>query len=280
MARVFIAGAGYVGMAAAGLLARSGHTVDFGRRTPGDSPHSHAMDVLRPDTYPAALREASCVVYCVSADGFTAQAYRDAYVEGLARVLEAAARGAAKRLVFVSSTGVFGQDDGSIVDEASRADPRGFSGRVLLEGEALLPAAPLQTTSIRFSGIYGPGRDRLIRMVRSGSPVSAASRAAITNRIHRDDCARALVHLVEQPALAPLYLGSDEAPTPMGEILDWIAARLGLEPLPVGDDAGRFPQRGGDKRVCSARLRSEGFRFAYPTYREGFAAILDAQAST
>ena len=277
MDRVFIAGAGYVGTVAARLLAQAGHAVDVGRRTPGDEPGSHAMDVLRPATYPAALGEAECVVYCVSADGFTEEAYRDAYVTGLANVIAAAAKGAARRLVFVSSTGVFGQDDGGVVDESSPALPKGFSGRTLLEGEALLAAAPFEATAIRFSGIYGPGRDRLIRMVRSGLPVSAKSRAAITNRIHRDDCARALAHLVERPAIAPLYLGSDEAPTPMGEILDWIAARLGLPPPPVGDDSAQVLQRGGNKRISSARLRAEGFGFLHPTYREGFAAILAAE---
>ena len=274
MARVFIAGAGYVGSVAAKLLREAGHSVDIGRRTPAGEPGSHAMDVLRPGTYPAALAEAECVVYCVSADGFTEESYRDAYVTGLANVIAAAGR--ARRLVFVSSTGVFGQDDGSVVDESSPALPKGFSGRTLLEGEALLAAAPFEATAIRFSGIYGPGRDRLIRMVRSGSPVSAKSRAAITNRIHRDDCARAIVHLAGRPAVQPLYLGSDEAPTSMGEILDWIAARLGLPPPPVGEDNAQVLQRGGNKRISSARLRGEGFRFLYPTYREGFEAILAA----
>jgi nucleoside-diphosphate-sugar epimerase len=276
MAGVFIAGAGYVGSVAASLLAERGHVASIGRRTAGPSPRSHAMDVLRPETYPAALREATCVVYCVSADEFTPQAYRAAYVEGLAQVIEAASHGAARRLIFVSSTGVFGQDDGSVVDEASPAEPRGFSGRTILEGEALLGAAPFEATAIRFSGIYGPGRDRLIRMVRSAAPVSAKARQAITNRIHRDDCARALVHLVERPAVAPLYLGTDEAPTATGEILDWIAARLGLPPPPPGGESGEAPQRGGNKRLSSARLRGEGFSFRYPTYREGFAAILAA----
>jgi nucleoside-diphosphate-sugar epimerase len=275
MAKVFIAGAGYVGAVAAALLARAGHAVDIGRRTPRGEPRSHAMDVLRPETYPAALREADCVVYCVSADGFTEEAYRSAYVDGLARVAAAAAGGSASRVIFVSSTGVFGQDDGSVVDEATPAAPLGFSGRLILEGEALLAREPVESATIRFSGIYGPGRDRLIRMVRSGAPVSAKSRAAITNRIHRDDCARALVHLVESRAVQPLYLGSDEAPTPMGEILAWIAHRLGLEPPPVGEDSAQVLQRGGNKRISSARLRGEGFRFLYPTFREGFAALLE-----
>jgi nucleoside-diphosphate-sugar epimerase len=276
MARVFVAGAGYVGSVAAGMLSRAGHEAATGRRSPSGEPGSFAMDVLRPGTYPPALLEADCVVYCVSADAFTEESYRAAYVEGLAKVIEAASRGAARRLVFVSSTGVFAQDDGGVVDEGSPALPKGFSGRTILEGEALLAAAPFESTAIRFSGIYGPGRDRLVRMVRAGSPVSAKSRAAITNRIHRDDCARAIVHLVQAPSVRPLYLGSDEAPTPMGKILDWIAARLGLPPPPVGADSPDVLQRGGNKRISSARLRGEGFRFLYPTYREGFEAIIAA----
>lgn len=279
MARVFIAGAGYVGAVAARLLREAGHPADIGRRKASVEAGSHAMDVLRPATYPAALAEAECVVYCVSADAFTEESYRDAYVTGLANVIAAAAKGRARRLVFVSSTGVFGQDDGSVVDESSPAMPKGFSGRALLEGEALLAGAPFEATAIRFSGIYGPGRDRLIRMVRSGSPVSAKSRAAVTNRIHRDDCARAIVHLVGRPSVQPLYLGSDEAPTPMGEILDWIAARLGLPSPPLGEDNAQVLQRGGNKRISSARLRGEGFRFLYPTYREGFEAILAAETA-
>ncbi len=274
--RVFIAGAGYVGAAAAPLLEAAGHRVALGRRTPGDDPRACAMDVLRRGTHPAALREAECVIYCVSADAFTEEAYRLAYVEGLASVVATAAAGAARRFLFVSSTGVYAQDDGSVVDESSPAVPRGFSGRALLEGEALLAGAPFEAATIRFSGIYGPGRDRLVRIVRGAAPVSPRSRASLTNRIHRDDCARALVHLAGLPSVAPLYVGSDEAPTPMGEILDWIAARLGLPPPPVGEDAPDVLQRGGNKRLSSARLRASGFAFRYPTYREGFGALLAA----
>jgi nucleoside-diphosphate-sugar epimerase len=236
------------------------------------------MDALRPQTFPAALRESDCVIYCVSADGFTESASRGAYVTGIANTVEALRGSRARRLVVVGSTGVYGQDDGSVVDEDTPADPRGFSGRLLLEGEAMAAAAPLESTTIRFSGIYGPGRERLVRMVRDGTPVSERARAAITNRIHRDDCARALVHLVERPAVQPLYLGTDEAPTPMGEILDWIAARLGLPPLPLGGDEAGSPQRGGNKRLSSARLRGEGFALRYPTYREGFGALIAAGA--
>ncbi len=88
----------------------------------------------------------------------------------------------------------------------------------------------------------------------------------------------ATVHLAESPAVATLYLGTDTAPTPMGEILDWIAARLGLPPPPPGAEEPGSPQRGGDKRLSSARLRASGFAFRYPTFREGFGALIAAGA--
>ncbi|MBK7657688.1 MAG: NAD(P)H-binding protein [Betaproteobacteria bacterium] len=278
MRKIFIVGAGYVGSRAAQFLAERGHAVATGRRTTAGVPGAFTMDALRPDTFPDALREADCVIYTVAADGFSEDAYRAAYVTGLANTVDALRGARARRLLTVGSTGVYGQDDGSSVDEDSPAEPRGFSGRLLLEGEAVAASAPIESTTIRFSGIYGPGRERLVRMVRSGAPVGESARAALTNRIHRDDCARALVHLVERPSVAPLYLGTDEAPTAMGEILDWIANRLGLPPLPTGGVDPGSPQRGGNKRLSSARLRAEGFVFRYPTYREGFGALIDAGA--
>lgn len=278
MKRVFIVGAGYVGSRAARALAARGHEVAFGRRSASASAGAHAMDVLDPATFPAAMREADCVIYCVAADGFSEPAYRAAYVTGVRHVADALRGASAKRFLLVGSTGVYGQDDGSVVDEDSPAEPRGFSGRLLLEGEDAAARAGCESATIRFSGIYGPGRERLVRMVRAQAPVGPAARSAITNRIHVDDCARALAHLVERDRVQPLYLGTDEAPTPMGEILDWIADRLGLPRLPAGADEAGSPQRGGNKRLTSGRLRREGFAFRYPTYREGFGALIDAGA--
>ena len=277
MARVFIVGAGYVGAHAAELLAERGHAVSSGRRSRPSSRDAFAMDILRPGTFPEALREADCVVYAVAANGFSEAEYRNAYVTGLANTIEyLMSRRGRRRLVHISSTGVYGQDDGSVVDEKSPAQPRGFSGKVLLEGEALAASAPFESTSLRFSGIYGPGRDRLIRDTLSRAALSERERAMITNRIHRDDCARAIVHLVEKPEVGPLYLGSDEAPSTLGEIRDWLAARLDVAPAPVAQAQIGSPQRGGSKRLSSALLRSEGFAFRHPTFREGFEAILAA----
>ncbi len=272
MSSVFIVGAGYVGLRAAEFLAAKGARVRVGRRSLPEGVAGHAMDVLRPETFPEALRSADAVVYCVAADSSTENAYRAAYVTGLRNVLAHLAGGAARRFVFVSSTGVYGQSDGSVVDERTDPAPTGFTGKILLEGEALLGSAPFSATTIRFSGIYGPGRHRIVDEVRAGSPVSRARWEAYTNRIHRDDCARALVHLVGREQVAPLYVGSDERPAPLSEVMTWIASRLGVAPPPVVAEApGERRMRGGSKRCSSALLRSEGFALEFPSFREGYA---------
>lgn len=272
MSSAFIVGAGYVGLRAAELLAAKGIEVRVGRRTPPPGVPGHAMDVLRPESFPDAMRAAQAVVYCVAADASTEEAYRAAYVTGLRNVLAHLEGGAARRFVFVSSTGVYGQSDGSIVDERTDPAPTGFTGRILLEGEALVRAAAVPGTTIRFSGIYGPGRQRIVEEVRAGSPVSRARWEAYTNRIHREDCARSLVHLLGRPGVAPLYVGTDAAPVKLSEVMEWIAARLGVAPPPVVELApGERRMRGGSKRCSGALLLSEGFMLEFPSYREGYA---------
>ena len=126
-------------------------------------------------------------------------------------------------------------------------------------------------TVLRLSGIYGPGRTRLIDQVKGGTAVLPAG-PQWTNRIHRDDAAAAIVHLVmDVGSPAPVYLGSDELPVDLGEVLLFLAGELGLPHPPRGEATS---SRGGARRVDSSLLRSSGFSFTYPTYREGYRAVL------
>jgi nucleoside-diphosphate-sugar epimerase len=127
---------------------------------------------------------------------------------------------------------------------------------------------------VRFGGIYGPGRTRLIDSVRSGQ--ARCEPGLYTNRIHRDDCAGVLEHLLALAAPAPLYIGVDDEPALQCEVLRWLAQQLGVPPpVPSGapDDSRR---RGGNKRCCNARLRASGYRLLYPSYCEGYTALLRA----
>ena len=129
---------------------------------------------------------------------------------------------------------------------------------------------------LRLGGVYGPGRERLIDQVRSGA-ARVPSAPATTNRIHRDDAARAIVHLAlrEEP-MPPVVIGVDDEPADLGDVLRFIARELDLPDPPVGDAA---PRSAPSRRLSSALLRSTGFEPTYPTYREGYRAVLAGAGS-
>lgn len=289
---VLLAGCGDLGTEAGLRFAAAGHRVVGWRRSPEKLPEAieGAAADLSSGTLPPVPADTTAVVVAIAADSPTEEAYRAAYVDGLAHVLDAVVASGApvRRVLFVSSTAVYGGAGGGWVDETTTPNPGGFSGRIIREAEELL-FSRLRGTGIapvvlRLGGIYGPGRTRLIDQVRGGSAIIPAE-SRFTNRIHRDDAAAAIVHLCTMDAEpAPLYLGVDNEPAELGEVLRFLAVELGLpEPrLEAGaasaGEPGRTgsgePSRGGNKRVSSALLRSTGFEFEYPSFREGYRAIL------
>lgn len=276
---ILLAGCGDLGTEAGLRFHALGHRVVGWRRTPAKLPaaiEGVAADLSAP-RLPRVPADTTAVVIAVAADSPTEEAYRAAYVDGLTHVLDALERDGVRpqRVLFVSSTAVYGDAGGGWVDENTPPRPGGFSGRVLLEAEQLLQAAfsgtATRATSLRLGGIYGPGRTRLIGQVRGGTAVVPED-ARYTNRIHRDDAAAAIVHLATMPPEpAPVYVGVDNDPADLGTVLRFLAAELGLAEPPVGD-AG--PARGGSKRCRNDLLRSTGFEFAFPSFREGYRDIL------
>jgi nucleoside-diphosphate-sugar epimerase len=277
--RVLIAGCGDLGTEVGLRLVDAGHQVYGLRRSPDVLPsdiHGLAGDLGRDDGLPPLPDGIDLVVHA-AAGARGADAYRAVYRDGLRRLLEAvAATGVTpRRVLFVSSTAVYGVDDGSEVDEGTPAEPASETGAVLLETERLLAAATPTGIALRLAGVYGPGRTRLIDQVRDGS-ARLPVRPVHTNRIHRDDAAAAVVHLltaVDRPA--PVYVGVDDDPAEKGEVLRFLADELGVPhpPPATGADGGRR-RRGGDKRCRNTLLRSTGWAPAYPTYREGYRAVL------
>ena len=174
MARVLIAGCGYVGTALVARLAADGHAVWTLRRS-GAAPAPGATAIRADLSDVDALRRLpprlESVFYTASADGMDDRAYRTAYVDGLRHLLAALDGHPIRRIVFASSTGVYAQSHGEWVDEESPAEPTHFSGKRLLEGERLLALARFPATVVRFAGIYGPGRARLVERVRRGEAV-------------------------------------------------------------------------------------------------------------
>ena len=278
---MLIAGCGYVGTALGQELSRRGHEVFGLRRRPQGLPpgiRGVAADLEEPGSLEALPRGIEALVYSASAAGFSDAAYRAAYVDGLRNLLDTILRRSEilRRAVFTSSTAVYGQAAGEWVDEDSPAEPAGFSGACLLEGEALLRHGPFPGTVLRLGGIYGPGRTRLVESVRDGSAV--CREGLYTNRIHRDDAAGAIAHLLALEEAEPVYLGVDEEPAEECAVLRWIAEQIGAPP-PRHEGPGAASARAGgrprgSKRCRSERLRGSGYRFRHPSYREGYGALL------
>ncbi len=281
VSRVLVAGCGDIGARLGVQLSADGHEVWGLRRSAGELPAP--MRLLQADLTVAGelvrLPEGiDAVVYTATADSYDDLAYESAYVRGPRTLLQAlaAAGQMPRRIIFVSSTSVYAQDDGGWVDEDSPAESESFSGRRLMEGERVVLDGPLPAIVVRFGGIYGPGRNRLLERVRDGKPCRETP-PLFTNRIHRDDCAATLRHLLMLDGPERIYLGVDCAPAPQCEVMDWLASRLGVSPPPRTSpaDAARGGGRGSNKRCRNDRLLSSGYRFIYPTYREGYSAVLE-----
>jgi len=137
---------------------------------------------------------------------------------------------------------------------------------MLLAAEAAFHERVPHGAVLRLSGLYGGGSTRLLDRVRSGQ-VTDPHRW--TNRIHREDAAAAVVHLLTMPAdPQTLYLGTDDGPAQMGDVAAYLAERLGAPAPPIAE-----PEQGHGKRLSNARLRATGWAPTRPTYREGYAGV-------
>jgi nucleoside-diphosphate-sugar epimerase len=286
MAQVVIAGCGYVGNALATGLLAEGHEVFGIRRTAGalaSGVKAIPGNVATPAALGPAPSRVEYAVFAVGADEGTESAYRKAYLDGLAGflqwLLDEGQR--PRRIVMTSSTSVYGQRRGEPIDESSPTHPTQFRGETLLASERLLAASGIPSVILRLGGIYGPGRTGLIERARQGA-LALRGTPHFTNRIHRDDAAGLIQHLLFHPDPEPLYLGVDDEPAEEAELYHWLAREVGADPPGVPSEEGAVashPRRSaGSKRCSNARARASGYSFRYPTWREGYGELIRADA--
>ncbi|HKG20930.1 MAG TPA: SDR family oxidoreductase [Blastocatellia bacterium] len=284
MAKVLIAGCGYVGTALGNLLSADRHAVWGLRRNVEGLPPSVrplAADLTEPETLASLPPNLDFVFYTAAARGPDDEAYHRAYVRGVRNLLAAlrAQSQSPQRIFFTSSTSVYAQSSGEWVDETSQAEPVHFSGSRVLEGEGLLLNSSYPVTILRLGGIYGPGRARLIESVRKGMAACDDGPPAYANRIHLDDCAGALRHLMGLEDPGSIYLGVDNEPADQCAVLRWLSAKMGAAQPRVARSEQDMESRESrvfrsNKRCNNARLIASGYVFRYPTFREGFASLL------
>ena len=277
--RVLIAGCGYVGTELGLRLARANGFEVWGlRRDPSRLPaciRPVRADLLAP-ALEGHLPHVDRVVYAASADAHSIERYRDAYVSGVDNLLGAldTLSDPPSRVIFVSSTAVYGDAGGAWVDEDTAPSPEGFRGAEVLRGEDLVRNGSIPGVALRLGGIYGPGRTRLIDRVRSGEATCPRHGPAWSNRIHRDDAAGALMHLLTTDDPDRTYVGVDDEPSPICEVYGYVARLLGV-PEPVVDPS--VPAARSNKRCSNRRLWTSGYRFEYPSFRDGYRALVDSE---
>lgn len=278
-----IVGCGYLGGRVARLWLEAGHRVSALTRSPQTAERFEAGgiravvgDVTQPRTL-AALPAADVLLFAVGHDRSASPSLREVYVEGLRHALGALS-GRVGRILYVSSTSVYGQIDGSWVDEDSPTDPTTESGRICLESERALNEWTADTgvssLILRLAGIYGPGRllariDGLMR----GEPIGGLPDAWL-NLIHVEDAARVAAACGETPQ-AGVLLVSDDRPVRRGEFYSHLASLLNAPP-PTFDGSRSARTPGFNKRCRTARLRREGLvELHYPDYTRGLPAAIE-----
>jgi nucleoside-diphosphate-sugar epimerase len=271
MPRVLIAGCGFAGLAAARVFHDSGwevlgltHSPESAGALKGEPFSVTACDISNAVSVRAVAarpwEEPDVVIHCASSGRGGADAYRSVYLEGARNLLGAFP---AARLLFTSSTSVYAQTDGAVVNEDSPAEPPSETGRLLRKTEELVLARG--GVVARLAGIYGPGRSVLLRKLFSGEAIIEGDGGRIVNQIHRDDIASAIRVLIGQDA-AGIYNVSDDAPMPQREIYARLAQRFAL-PLPPSGPVDPDRKRGWtSKRVSNAKLRALGWEPMFPSF--------------
>jgi nucleoside-diphosphate-sugar epimerase len=267
MRRLLVIGAGYLGEEILRVFQSEGWEVSGASLSGGDG--MLACDVSDVDSV-AALPDADVVVHCAASGRGGEDAYRRVYLEGCRNLVRRFPEG---KLVFTSSSSVYGQTDGELVTENSYAEPDRETGRILREAEGVV----LDSGGVvaRLAGIYGPGRSVLLRKFLSGEAVIEEDGRRFINQIHRDDAARAIFHLVNlQPFPAgEVFNVADSVTMSQLEVYRGLANIFGRDLPPSGPrDLDR--KRGWThKRVCNAKLRASGWEPRYPSFLDAVAGL-------
>jgi nucleoside-diphosphate-sugar epimerase len=285
--RVLIVGCGYVGVPLGAELIRLGHEVFGLRRNVTAEAELRAAgiqpligDVTQPEALAKLPRDFDWVVNCVAAGG-DAENYREIYLQGARHLIEWLAPNPLKKFVYTSSTSVFGQNDGSQVKESSPTEPVAETSKILVETEKVLQAAVVErkfpAVILRVAGIYGPERGHWFKQFLKDAAHIEGDGSRCLNMIHRDDLVGCIIAALKNGRAGEIYNAVDDEPVSQLHFFQWLAQAVD-KPLPpsVPENPDNQRRRGvTNKRVSNRKLKMElGYRFKYPTFRQGYSAEL------
>ncbi len=278
MSRGVVIGAGYTGARVAALLRARGDEVAVTRRTPERVEQAAVRTGARGvviDLATATVEDLTALIADGGPGATVVVTASPSDVDGAAeeRVAEAAARAGARRIVYVSSTGVYAAAHGEWVDEDFATAPVTASGRARLAAEHGIASGPVECVRLRAAGIHGPGRGAVERM-RAGTFRVVGDGDTHVSRVHVDDLAAAVVLCGDARECGPVYNVADDEPCTTNELVAEAVRTLGVA-IParvrldeVGEDiAGMFT---ANRRVANGRLKRElGWVLKYPTWKTG-----------
>jgi len=202
--------------------------------------------------------------------------YELGFAGGVRAMAESGLLARADYSVMVSSTRVYAEVDGGWVDEQSALTTSDTSAQAIIRAEQLFAQASSASTCVRASGVYGVLPGMLLARIKSG--LASADSARYSNRIHRDDLAGIIRFLLTKYGSATVLpgclLASDDNPAMIGEVEAWLAKQLGVELHPSTDVSagGR-----GNRRCRNQRVKALGYSLRYPTFQQGYSAILKSE---
>ena len=284
--QLVILGCGYVGSAVARAATRRGWDVTAVTRNPETAAELERQqvpvvvaDLCGEDWMQRLPRRATCVLNTIGAGGGGLDGYRRSYVEGMKSMARWSQRaGGAATFVYTSSTAVYPQSGGEVVAETD-AVAHDERAAVLLEAESLARAGQWRRCFVlRLAGIYGPGRHHLLDQVRDGLVTGHGGHHL--NIVHRDDVVAAVLACFGAPAsvASDVFNVADDEPAPKVEVAGWLAAQLGVaSPVFSNEPHPRRRQITPDRLISNARIKHVlGWRPQFPSYRAGYAGLLEA----
>jgi nucleoside-diphosphate-sugar epimerase len=276
---ILVVGAGYVGGAVARYFKAKKQKVSVlvhrdSDRLPFEKEGIlvFSADLTRPETL-GEIPQAHFIVISVAPAERHDTSYRNVYVEGVGNFLAALRKNARPFLiVYLSSTGVWGRKFEDWVDETVSPEPETEREKILLEAEAQMFGSGFPAAIFRLAGIYGPGRNRIVQLQSGGWPPTGEPDIYM-NMIHVEDVVAAVPVLFNRAREGEIYIGVDDEPVPCSQFRRWLGLRLGLEMSSPVQTAVK------GKKLCNQRLKGLGVNLTYPTFREGYEALLQSPES-
>jgi nucleoside-diphosphate-sugar epimerase len=262
------------------IMTRSANRADTFRQQGYDA---IVADVTRPETL-RNLPVAKTVLFAVGFDRGGSDSIEEVYAGGMRNVLASLSRETG-RVIYISTTGVYGPADGGWVDEVTKPNPQREGGQASLAAEQVLADHRLGQCSVvlRLAGIYGPNRVPFIRELRADEPIAAPASGWL-NLIHVDDAVEAIIAASDLEPFRDgprVYCVSDGQPVQRGEFYSEVARQIGAQPPRFVDPDANSPRAAraeANRRISNARMLAElRVTLTYPDYRAGLVEAVETR---